>query len=194
MNIEYPLLTVQDVADRLQVSKKYVLSLIKDYKLDAYDISVSDARKRAVYRISEEDFQSFLKFRATRVGRPERARRNLAPEHPPVHNWIDHNPKAQLLTIKEAAERLRIKPDHVHQIIAYNHLRGIEIGQTSNGHSKMRVREDDLDDFIYRVTLNPKRPWHKLIPVPDRVKAIIAKDEANEMERRREFKDIEKII
>jgi len=55
---------------------------------------------------------------------------------------------AQLLTINEAAGRLRCSDDHVYRLIAAGTLRPADIALPGSRRSKTRIREDDLAAYI----------------------------------------------
>lgn len=54
----------------------------------------------------------------------------------------------QLLTVHEAAERLRCSDMTVYRLIADGSLRAVDMRPAGSRRSKTRVRDDDLAEFI----------------------------------------------
>jgi len=55
---------------------------------------------------------------------------------------------SQLLTIPEAADRLRCSPNHVYRLIAAGKLRAIDVAQPGARRAKTRVTEHDVAEYI----------------------------------------------
>lgn len=53
-----------------------------------------------------------------------------------------------LLTIGEAALRIRASENHVYRLIALRQLRAVDVGLPGSRRSKTRIREDDLVAYI----------------------------------------------
>lgn len=54
----------------------------------------------------------------------------------------------QLLTIREAADRLRCSPNHIYRLIALGRLRAVDVSLPGSLRSKTRIREDDLATYV----------------------------------------------
>lgn len=65
-------------------------------------------------------------------------------------NWAPAA-RAQLLTIPEAAKRIRASESHVYRLIAAGKLRPIDIAQPGARRPKTRVSEADLAAYIDEV-------------------------------------------
>lgn len=67
------MLTIRDVAERLNVSQEVVLTHVRAGRLKAANVGLGSARPR--WRISEDDLDAFLASRAVFVAPKQRRRR-----------------------------------------------------------------------------------------------------------------------
>jgi excisionase family DNA binding protein len=61
-------------------------------------------------------------------------------------------------TVQEIAEYLGCSDMHVYRLIAAGELRTVDIGGPDAKRPKIRIRSDDLADYINRKTSGAKRP------------------------------------
>ena len=64
----------------------------------------------------------------------------------------------ELLTIPATAGRLGCSLPHVYRLIGAGALRAVDIAEPGSRRSKTRVRSDDLDAYIDRMTRSTGRP------------------------------------
>jgi excisionase family DNA binding protein len=60
-----------------------------------------------------------------------------------------------LLTVKQAAERLGVKPGTVYDLVTGRKIRFARIG---NGRGRIRIPEDAIDEYLARATFAPLEP------------------------------------
>jgi excisionase family DNA binding protein len=60
-----------------------------------------------------------------------------------------------LLTVKQAAERLGVKPSTIYDLVTGRKIRFARIG---NGRGRIRISEDAIDEYVARVTFAPQEP------------------------------------
>ena len=59
-----------------------------------------------------------------------------------------HQDEALLLTPREAAERLRCSVAHLYRLITQGELRAVDIAGARSRRTKLRIRSDDLAEYI----------------------------------------------
>ena len=67
-----------------------------------------------------------------------------------------------MLTVKQAAERLKCSSALVYQLCAERRLAHVRLGL---GRGTIRIREDDLDQFVNNKTVQPNEAAPKLPPM-----------------------------
>jgi excisionase family DNA binding protein len=72
-----------------------------------------------------------------------------------------------LLTVKQAAERLRVSPGLIYSLVGGRKLRFVRVG---NGRGRLRIPEDAIEEYLARSTFAPQEP--KAVPVRVRLKHL----------------------
>jgi excisionase family DNA binding protein len=67
-------------------------------------------------------------------------------------------PPLELLTIPVTAGRLGCSLPHVYRLIGAGALRAVDIAEPGSRRSKTRIRSDDLDAYIDRMTRGKRAP------------------------------------
>jgi excisionase family DNA binding protein len=61
-----------------------------------------------------------------------------------------------VITVKEATERLRVAPATVYMLCAQGRLAHVRVG--TGGRGTIRIREQDLADYLDEATVRPEAP------------------------------------
>lgn len=177
--------TVKQLAEMLQVGVETINRFVDSGELDAIDVSLRRGKKRRL-RIAEDSLRQFLERRRVHVPPPRSRRGRQAKPRRVIDYFALPNPEEggrRRFKISDVAEYLGIKPDHVRQLIAYGHLRAINMGGNARG-CRYRINEKDLLDFIKESKNEPKSERRARLRGPDFLDAFdeskpLPRDEKN---------------
>lgn len=160
--------TVKQVAEMLQVGVDAINQFVDTGELDAIDVSIRRGKKRRL-RIPEDSLRHFFDRRRVHVP-PPRTRRGRQSKPRQVVDYFalpnsEENGRRRF-KVSDVAEYLGIKPDHVRQLIAYGHLRAINMGGNAKT-CRYRISEKDLFEYIERSKNEPKGQRRSRLRGPD---------------------------